>query len=81
MLREITNTLDNPSDIPAISKSAISYLQSRFNADYVAASGEMDTLKTKGYSEAVILGFIMGLQHATSVLDDMEYIRSLPKEE
>lgn len=55
--------------VPAFSESAVQFLHILFNASYAAKLGIINQLKTAGYSEAYIAGFIGGLQYCSDTLD------------
>lgn len=75
MLLPIKKLLDNPRDVPTLSRAATEYLQVHFNAGFFMQMGNVDNLKRMGYSESYIAGYLAGLQYASQTIDDMEAIR------
>ncbi|UKH49707.1 protein of unknown function DUF2717 [Rahnella phage Sarma103] len=75
MLLPIKKLLDNPRDIPTLSRAATEYLQVQYNAGFFMQMGNVDNLKRLGYSESYIAGYLAGLQYASQTIDDMEAIR------
>lgn len=75
MLLPIKKLLDNPRDVPTLSRAATEYLQVHYNAGFFMQMGNVDNLKRLGYSESYIAGYLAGLQYASQTIDDMEAIR------
>lgn len=75
MRRDIQQLITNPEDVPNVPKGVKSYLQATLSADYLDVSGHLEALKARGYSEAAIFGFIMGVQYSSKMLDEMEAMR------
>ncbi|ALA45087.1 hypothetical protein RU59_00024 [Enterobacter phage phiEap-1] len=80
MIKSIHNVFLAPMEAPVISKAAIEFLQNRLNMAQVAANGDLDRFRS-GNSEAATLGFLMGLQYACDVLDDLTEYREQTREE
>lgn len=72
MLTTIKHYIENPDDVPAISQSASEYLKARLNVAYLSHSGELDSIRRQGFSEAALYGLIEGLNFATEVIEHME---------
>lgn len=80
MLPEIKQLIDNPEDVPNVPRGVKKYLQASFTLEYLDGVGEIDRLKRLGYSEQVILGFILGLKYASNSLDDIDARKDALKE-
>lgn len=76
MLLPIKKLLDNPRDVPTLSRAATEYLQVHFNAGFAMQMGTVEDLKRRGYSESYIAGFLAGLQYASQTIDDIETIKN-----
>lgn len=72
MITDIQNLLENPEDVPRVPKAVKKYLQAAFSAEYLTESGQVNMIRNQGYSEQVTLGFILGVQFASKMLDLME---------
>lgn len=81
MLNNINHVIQNPNDIPDVPHAVKEYLQVRFNFTYLDATSHMALMRKAGCSEAHMLGFIEGLTYASKVLDEMEAIREMNREE
>lgn len=81
MLHNINHVIQNPEDIPDVPRAVKEYLQVRFNFTYLDATSHMALMRKAGCSESHMLGFIEGLTYASKVLDEMEAIREMNKQE
>lgn len=81
MLHNINHVIQNPDDIPDVPRAVKEYLQVRFNFTYLDATSHMALMRKAGCSESHMLGFIEGLTYASKVLDEMEAMRELNKQE
>lgn len=77
MIQDIRTLLENPEDVPNVPRAVKKYLQAAFSAEYLAESGQLALIKNQGYSEQVTLGFILGVQYASKMLDEMEARKNL----
>lgn len=81
MLHNINHVIQNPDDIPDVPRAVKEYLQVRFNFTYLDATSHMALMRKAGCSESHMLGFIEGLTYASKVLDEMEAVREMNKQE
>ncbi|NBK20418.1 MAG: DUF2717 domain-containing protein [Spirochaetia bacterium] len=81
MLTPFQQIQENPEDVPVLTERQRQGLQARFNAGWHFETGTVAKLKSVGYSEEFILGYLAGLTKASSLLDDFESIRENLKEE
>lgn len=81
MLQTINHIIQNPDDIPDVPRAVKEYLQVRFNFTYLDATSHMALMRKAGCSESHMLGFIEGLTYASKVLDEMEAMREMNKQE
>lgn len=81
MLHNINHVIHNPNDIPDVPRAVKEYLQVRFNFTYLDATSHMALMRKAGCSESHMLGFIEGLTYASKVLDEMEAIREMNRQE
>lgn len=81
MIADIKHVLDNPNDVPDVPPAVIRYLQAILTSEYIAESGQLKVLRSAGYSEQAIFGFILGTQYASKVLDEMEARKRMNREE
>lgn len=81
MLNNINHVIQNPDDIPDVPRAVKEYLQVRFNFTYLDATSHLALMRKSGCSEAHMLGFIEGLTYASKVLDEMEAIREMNRQE
>lgn len=81
MLNIIDYVIKNPDEIPDVPRAVKEYLQVRFNFTYLDATSHLALMRKSGCSEAHMLGFIEGLTYASKVLDEMEAIRELNRQE
>lgn len=72
MLRDIKYQLENPEDIPSISRAAADFLKARTNFAYLTRVGTLDELRKAGWTEAAILGFAEGAQLVTELIEQMD---------
>ena len=73
MLKPLETIINNPDDKPYIPQAASDYIQGRLNASLLYTSGKIDELKKQGASESYILGFITGCEHASNLIDFMQF--------
>ena len=67
---DIVNQVVNESlKVPQFSDSGVQFLHILFNASYASKLGVINDLKSQGYSESYIAGFIGGLQYCSDTLD------------
>lgn len=76
MLKPLKNIIDNPEDLPRLSLHATEYLQAHLNGGFLMQSGVIQQLKTQGYSEAFLAGFLAGAQYGCQIIDDIEIARN-----
>lgn len=67
----IRQAQEDTLDLPAISESATQFISALGNYSYVYKIGILSDLKSAGYSESYIAGFIAGLQYLTDSIDSM----------
>lgn len=72
MISDIKQLLENPEDVPNVPRAVKKYLQAAFSAEYLEESGQLSLIRNQGYSESAALGFILGVQFASKMLDVME---------
>lgn len=71
MIKSIQEALTNDEQkVPHFSNGVIEYLQSRFNFTYQEADNQLFRLKQAGYSEAYIMGYVAGLNYASTIIDN-----------
>lgn len=71
MLSDIKHYVENPEDVPNVPPAVQKYLQVQFSLDYIDAIGHLNLMRSQGYSEQAILGFLLGLRYASNTLDLM----------
>ncbi|QGF19789.1 hypothetical protein MA1A_gp04 [Pectobacterium phage MA1A] len=77
-LKQIQHLLENPNDAPDdIPRVIKEYLQVVLNYSYLRKSGQLSQLKSAGYSEEYILGFLAGCEHGSQVIDNMEIRKNM----
>lgn len=81
MIADIKHVLDNPNDVPDVPPMVMRYLQAILTSEYIVESGQLKMLRAAGYSEQTIFGFILGAQHASKVLDEMEARKRMNRDE
>lgn len=72
MLTVLQHHIDNPEDIPAIPYASAQFLKARLNPAYLLRIGALESLRSSGFSEGAILGFIEGVSAAVEVIELME---------
>ncbi|ANM46370.1 hypothetical protein BI037_gp37 [Morganella phage vB_MmoP_MP2] len=73
MIDKIKHYLKNPNDILAVPPAVKEYLSVRYNMSYLLASGELKDIRKKhDLSEEAVLGFIIGLEYAAGVLEEID---------
>lgn len=75
MLQQLREFLlaEFPEDKPNILKETAIYLQGKLNATFLHHSGKLKELQNSQHSEAFILGFIQGCEHASSLIDYIQF--------
>ena len=81
MIADIKHVLDNPNDVPDVPPMVMRYLQAVLSSEYITESGQLKALRSAGYSEQAIFGFILGTQYASKMLDEMEARKRMNREE
>lgn len=73
MLDKIKHYLNNPNDILGVPPAVKEYLSVRYNMSYLMTSGELKDIRKKhDMSEEALLGFLIGLEYAAGVLDEID---------
>lgn len=80
MIQDIKHLIENPEDVPNVPPAVKKYLQAAFSAEYLTESGQLSLIRGHGYSEQASLGFILGVQYASRMLDEMEARVSLQED-
>ncbi|QQK88484.1 hypothetical protein [Morganella phage phiA020] len=73
MIDKINHYLKNPNDIQSVPQAVKDYLSVRYNFSYLSKSGELSAMRKKhSLSEEALLGFIIGLEYAAGVLEEID---------
>lgn len=73
MINHIDYYLKNPDDLQAVPQQVKDYLKARYNLSYLMQSGELQNIRKKyNLSEEALLGFIIGLEYAAGVLEEID---------
>ena len=81
MLKQVEKVISmkTEGELPRVPAALKEYLQGCFTAEYLEYIGVIDMLKAKGNSEGYILGYISGINHASCIIDEIEYLRENPQ--
>jgi len=81
MLQVFKQLQENPQDIPQIPKGVAEYLQTILNAGHLLQTRTIARLKSEGYSEEFLIGFLSGCQYACEQIDAAEAMRDMYEED
>ena len=81
MLHQLQAIIDNPENVPQLSPLLREQLQARLNGGHLMTNGTIQWLKSQGFSEQYIFGFIAGMNSVCGLLDDSEFISNNQEED
>lgn len=80
MFKQVEHVLNNPNDVPDIPRVVKEHLQAKFSGEYFYQA-YYDSLRAEGHSESYIAGVQRGLYEASVVIDNLEAIKQMNREE